>query len=200
MTTLFATVALVLGLARLVLFIALHRVESDYNIVEHAVSDYAVGRTRALSSVMTWTTAGMWLALALAVGEAFPDSEDLATVRIFLFVLAVIFVVLPFLPTDVEGEEVTLIGRLHLLAAVAWFALAYAGMGDLVDVLESLVVDPIGAALVVLSWVALVSLVTLVAALVIRPARRYAFGISERVFLVAVNLFYVEVALALLTT
>lgn len=73
-------------------------------------------------------------------------------------------------------------------------------MGDLVDVLDPLVVDPIGAALVVLSWVALVSLVTLVAALVIRPARRYAFGISERVFLVAVNLFYVEVALALLTT
>lgn len=160
MTTLFATVALVLGLARLVLFIALHRVESDYNIVEHAVSDYAVGRTRTLSSVTTWTTAGMWLALALAVGEAFPDSEDLATVRIFLFVLAVIFVVLPFLPTDVEGEEVTLIGRLHLLAAVAWFALAYAGMGDLVDVLESLVVDPIGAALVVLSWVALALLTT----------------------------------------
>ena len=57
MTTLFATIALVLGLARLVMFIALHRVESDYNVVEHAVSDYAVGRTRALSSVMTWTTA-----------------------------------------------------------------------------------------------------------------------------------------------
>ena len=197
MTTLFAVLALVLGLARLVLFIALHRVESDYNVVEHAVSDYAVGRTRTLSSVTTWVTAGMWLALALAVGSAFPD--DLATVRIFLFVLAAIFVVLPFLPTDVEGEEATLIGRLHLLAAVAWFALAYAGMGDLVDVLKPLVADPLGAALVVLSWVALVSLIALVAALVIRPARRYAFGISERVFLVAVNLFYVDVALAILT-
>lgn len=199
MTTLFAALALALGLARLVLFIALHRVESDYNVVEHAVSDYAVGRTRTLSSVTTWVTAGMWLALALAVGSAFPDSGDLDTVRIFLFALAAIFVVLPFLPTDVEGEEVTLIGRLHLLAAVAWFALAYAGMGDLVDVLKPLVADPLGAALVVLSWVALVSLIALVAALVIRPARRYAFGISERIFLVAVNLFYVDVALAILT-
>lgn len=92
-----------------------------------------------------------------------PDTDDLATVRIFLFVLTAIFVVLPFLPTDVEGEQVTLIGCLHLVAAVAWFALAYASMGDLVDVLEPMVADPLGAALVVLSWVALVSLVALAA-------------------------------------
>ncbi len=38
MTTLFAVLVLVLGLTRLVLFIALHRVESDDNVVDHAVS------------------------------------------------------------------------------------------------------------------------------------------------------------------
>ena len=72
MTTLFAAFALVLGIARLVLLIALHRAESDHNAVEHAVGDHAVGPTRTLG-----------------------------TVRVFLSVLAAIFVVLPFLPTDV---------------------------------------------------------------------------------------------------
>lgn len=43
MTTALAAVALVLGIARLAMFIALHLVPSDYNIVQHAVSDYAVG-------------------------------------------------------------------------------------------------------------------------------------------------------------
>ena len=39
MTTVLAAVALVLGVARLAMFIALHLVPSDYNIVQHAVSD-----------------------------------------------------------------------------------------------------------------------------------------------------------------
>ncbi|MCZ0859452.1 hypothetical protein OHJ16_15565 [Actinomyces israelii] len=37
----------------------------------------------------------------------------------------------------------------------------------------------------------------LVAALAIRPIRRYALGISERVFLLAVNVFYLGAALGL---
>ena len=44
--TVFAVIALVLGVARLAIFIALHFVRSDYNPVRHAVSDYAVGPTR----------------------------------------------------------------------------------------------------------------------------------------------------------
>ncbi|MEG9227640.1 hypothetical protein [Aeromicrobium sp. Sec7.5] len=57
MTTLFAAIALVLGLARLVMFIALHRVESDDNVVEHAVSDDAVGPTRTGGTALPgWRT------------------------------------------------------------------------------------------------------------------------------------------------
>lgn len=198
MTTVFATVALVFGVVRLALFVALHVVKSEYNIVEHAVSDYAVGPTRTLSSIMTWVTAGLWGALALAVSTGFPDWDDRTKVTIFLIVLAAIFVVLPFLPADLEGHKSTTVGRLHYVAAIAWFALSYACMSNFVNLLRPITDEPLGSVLVVVSWIALVSLVALVAALVVRPLRRFAFGISERVFILSVNVFYITVAVGLL--
>lgn len=191
MTVISAAAALVLGLARLAMFVALHLVRSGYSPVRNAVSDYAVGRTRVLSSIMTWTTAGMWAALALAVWTGFPGWADRTGVVVCLVVLAAVFVVLPLLPTDLEGAAVTTIGRLHLLAAILWFALSYACMGNFVRLMHD---GTLGTLLSVLSWVGLVSLVALVAALIIRPLRRWAFGISERVFILSVNLFYLLVA------
>jgi len=104
----------------MLMFIALHLVPSNYNMVEHAVSDYVVGRTRRLSSIMTWTTAAFWAALALATIFAFPNWDSLTSVVIRLVALTVIFVALPFLQTDLEGSKATAVGRLHLVAAVAW--------------------------------------------------------------------------------
>lgn len=196
MTAVFAVVALVLGLARLAMFIGLHVHASDYDPVRHAVSNYAVGRTRPLSSAMTWATGGMWLALAVAVGLGFPQWSDRIGVVACLAVLALLFAALPFLPTDLEGERPTLVGRLHLLAAIAWFALSYACMGNFARLLQE--PPTIGATLVVLSWVTLVSLILLIAALLIKPLRRRLFGLFERAFLVAVNLFYITVSAGIL--
>ena len=136
MTTALAAVALVLGVARLAMFIALHLVPSDYNIVQHAVSDYAVGPTRRLATAITWTSAVFWAVLAGAVALWPPTPEK--GVALWLVILAVIFTVLPFLPTDVEGQPVTLIGRLHLVAAIAWFSIAYSCMGNIVRLLAPL--------------------------------------------------------------
>lgn len=196
MTAVFAVVALVLGLARLAMFIGLHVHASDYDPVRHAVSNYAVGRTRPLSSAMTWATGGMWLALAVAVGLGFPQWSDRIGVVACLAVLALLFAALPLLPTDLEGERPTLVGRLHLLAAIAWFALSYACMGNFARLLQE--PPTIGATLVVLSWVTLVSLILLIAALLIKPLRRRLFGLFERAFLVAVNLFYITVSAGIL--
>lgn len=196
MTAVFAVVALVLGLARLAMFIGLHVHASDYDPVRHAVSNYAVGRTRPLSSAMTWATGGMWLALAVAVGLGFPQWSDRIGVVACLAVLALLFAALPLLPTDLEGERPTRIGRLHLLAAIAWFALSYACMGNFARLLQE--PPTIGATLVVLSWVTLVSLILLIAALLIKPLRRRLFGLFERAFLVAVNLFYITVSAGIL--
>lgn len=47
-------------------------------------------------------------------------------------------------------------------------------------------------------WVTAAALIALVTALVIRRLRPYAFGISERIFLLAVYVFYLGAAVGLL--
>ncbi len=186
MTTTFAAAAAGLFLIRLVLFVALHFARSDYNIVEHAVSDYAVGPTRRLSSAMTWVTAAGWACLAVAVWSG--DWDNRNSIGVWLAVLAVIFVALPLVPTDLEGARRTAIGRIHYLVAIAWFAISYTLTGTFHDQIHN-------AALNVLHWVAMISLAALVIALVVRPLRRKFFAISERIFILAINLFYLIAAI-----
>ncbi|MCW4456789.1 DUF998 domain-containing protein [Microbacterium sp. MPKO10] len=198
MTAVLASATIALGIARLAMFIALHLVPNEYSPIRHAVSDYAVGRTRALSSVMTWTTGAMWLALAGTLLTGLPTWSDLTGVTVCILALAVIFIVLPFLPTDLEGQKTTTIGRLHLLAAIAWFALSYACMGNLTRLLTPLAPAALGATLSVVSTITLVALIALVAALVIQPLRQHVFGLSERVFILGVTIFYVAAAFGIL--
>ena len=191
-----AGLALVLGVARLAMFIALHLVPSDYNIVQHAVSDYAVGPTRRLATAVTWTSAVFWAVLAGAIALGPPTPEK--GVALWLTILAVIFAALPLLPTDVEGQPTTLIGRLHLVAAIAWFAIAYSCMGNIVRLLAPLAPQGLVSFLGATRWVTAAALIALVTALVIRRLRPYAFGISERIFLLAVYVFYLGTAAGIL--
>lgn len=190
----FALVAAALSVLRLILFVALHVMRSDYNIVEHAVSDYAVGRTSKVSAYMTWYTAGVWLTLLLAllVGPApQPSTSTIAQ----LVALVVIFVVLPFLPTDLEGQRRTATGTLHHVAAIAWFALSYSLTGNFSRMLADAGTATI--ALTALRWIALVSLVALCIGLI--PAlRKRLFGIAERIFLLAITVFYLLAAVLLM--
>ena len=177
------------------MFVALHLVPSDYDIVHHAVSDYAVGPTRRLAAAMTWTSAVFWLVLAAAVALA--PANGGPGLAVWMLALAAVFALLPLLPTDVEGSAPTLVGRLHMLAAIAWFAIAYSCMGGFIRFFAPSAPGGLVALLVAVSWVAAVGLVALVSALVVRPLRRVAFGISERVFLLAVHVFYIAVAVGL---
>ena len=177
------------------MFVALHLVPSDYDIVHHAVSDYAVGPTRRLAAAMTWTSAVFWLALAVAV--ALSPANGAAGLAGWMLALTAVFALLPLLPADVEGSAPTLVGRLHMLAAIAWFAIAYSCMGGFIRFFAPSAPSGFEALLVAVSWVAAVGLVALVSALVVRPLRPVAFGISERVFLLAVHVFYIAVAVGL---
>jgi hypothetical protein len=130
-------VAAALFLVRFILFVVLHFVRSDYNIVNHAVSDYAVGRTRWLFSAMTWLTALASVSLAIGVGVGLPHWPDAVGVIVCLVILAVIFVILPFIPTDIEGQGRTKTGIVHYVGAIVWFALAYAIMGNFVRLIHN---------------------------------------------------------------
>lgn len=195
-TTITAAATALLIVARLVIFVALHLRHSDYNIVEHAVSDYHVGSTRGLATAMTWLTAASWITLAACVATGFASTDGHPATLVQLVALAVIFIVLPFLPTDIEGSKRTVIGTLHYLAAIAWFALAYSLTGNF----GRLITHPAGltTTLGILHWIALIALIALIAALLIKPVRRYAFGIAERIFLVTISVFYLIASVAIM--
>ncbi|WP_417216208.1 DUF998 domain-containing protein [Arthrobacter sp.] len=195
-TTLAATATAVLILARLAILLALHLVPSGYNAVEHAVSDYHVGPTRRLAVVMTWLTAASWATLAVCFLTGFGPEGERMPILVQLAGLVVIFIVLPFLPTTLEGQKLDLVGALHYVAAIAWFALAYSLTGNLVRAIGDS--SALAAPLQVLHVVALVALVVLIAALLVKRARRHVFGLAERVFLVAISLFYLVASVAII--
>ena len=198
MTLILASLALIFGITRLVVFVSLHLVKSEYSIVEHAVSDYAVGSTRRLSSIMTWLTVPFWALLAAAVATGLPQWDDATGITICLAALALIFLVLPFVPTDLEGRKQTMIGRLHYLMAIAWFALSYSCMGNFVRFFSAENIHPVAGVLSVVSWIALASLTISVIVLIVKKLRPKVFGISERIFILSVNLFYIGVAAGLM--
>ncbi|MFW0789682.1 DUF998 domain-containing protein [Gordonia sp. CPCC 205333] len=190
-------VAMTLATARLALLVTLHVVgRTHYSPVKHAVSDYAVGPTRRLAAAMNAVTAALFATLAAAVWWGYPNWTSHTSSTIYLVVLSAIFVVLPALPTDLEGDRATPIGRAHLIAAVAWFALSYTLTGRFTQ----LVADSdssLSGVLHTFNIIAMVSLIALVISLL--PALRTRFfGITERIFLGAISIFFLLLPIALL--
>ncbi|MDR2280622.1 MAG: DUF998 domain-containing protein [Gordonia sp. (in: high G+C Gram-positive bacteria)] len=183
MSNALASVAAVAFTVRLIIFASLHVVGRSYDPVRHAVSDYAVGPTRGLSTAMTVVTAVGWAALAAAVWTGLSEWSDRGQAAALLLVLAALFVALPLVPTDLEGAAVTTIGRLHYVVAIAWFAISYSLTGNFSRWMSDAVGGALASAASVLHVVAMVSLIVLVVALV-TPLRRHLFGIAERVFIV----------------
>lgn len=192
-TIVLAAVVFTLRAASLGIFIYLTATNRKYNIIEHAVSDYAVGSAKRLTTVATWSTAVMWLLLAVLLWHSFSQWENSTAIIIQLLVLMLVFIALPFFPTDIEGEQPTLIGRIHLVLAVVWFALAYTCSGLFLPHFNA----GFGTALHVTRVVMAISLTALCIALIIKPLRRYAFGLSERAFLLSVHVFYLLVPIGL---
>ncbi len=190
-------VAVILAATRLALFLTLHIVgRAHYSPVKHAVSDYAVGPTRRLAAAMNAVTAALFATLAAAVWWGYPTWTSHISTSVCLLALSAIFLVLPALPTDLEGEKATLIGRAHLVAAIAWFALSYTLTGRFAQ----LVADSgnaLSGALRALNIIALISLVALVISLLPKLRARF-FGVTERVFLAAISLFFLLLPVALL--
>lgn len=99
-------------------------------------------------------------------------------------------------PTDLEGAPRTRAGRLHLLCAVASFALVYTVIDNATPPLAAALDGGWATALGALRWVCAAGLTALVACLVLRPLRG-GFGLAERVFLIGVPLWFLCASLAL---
>lgn len=190
MAQVLAIVASVLFILRVLALVALHVRPGGIHPVRHAVSDYAASSapgTRRLAAVASWLAAAAWAILGIVV-LTYPSASEHTGLGVWLLVLAVVLAVMPRVPTDAPGEPVTSRGRLHLVLAVAWFAIAYSTIGPLTRLLAEVTGAPAPGVLPVLHVIAAIALVSLVVSLLVRALRERSFGLSERVFILAVTL------------
>jgi hypothetical protein len=160
-----------------------------------AVSDYGASTYRAFytATVVSLGLGALLLLAGLARGTDVPRGG-----LIWLGVYGVSRIAIAFFPTDLEGQPVTPMGRVHLvLAAAAFTAIAFAAA----DLSTALGDEPgwHGAAslLDALRWAVIV---TAVATLVTRVAvqlRRVAFGLVERLLYAASIAWLLVVAVEL---
>jgi hypothetical protein len=116
--SLIAAVSMAVGTGALLL---LHLLPTGYNPVHDAVSDYAIGRYRAL--FWTFATAGAVSGLALAIALARSDPPKPSLTIGMLVLSAAARVLIPIFPTDQSGSRFqTPKGTIHMLLAVAIFA------------------------------------------------------------------------------
>ena len=168
------------------LFVGLHFSGSGYNLLEHAVSDYGVGRSAGLFQLYVWT--GNVGASALAY--LFYTSAQPRFPRLIPFCLVAMVVArigVSTFKTDLEGKERTRQGMLHYLFAILTFALAYVVIDNATPLLTA-PASPLSWLFVGFRYAAMVSLFGVVIT-VFRPLRRF-FGRVERVFLVSTLVWF----------
>lgn len=189
MTIIWSILATGLFALRLVVMVTLHFVPSGYQPLKHAFSDYAVGPTKRLAALASFSNTAAWGALAVAVAT-WPGEWSYRAAAVFqLLALALLSFAVVFVPTDLEGEKRSLRGVIHYAVAIATFALAYSLSGDAARWSASFAPGWLSGTLLVLSWAALIGLIGLCAGLVLPILRPY-FGGLERVFLFAITVFY----------
>lgn len=192
-----AALSLLFFVARLALFIQLHRVASPYGVTTHAVSDYAVGPTRRLSLANAIVSAMAWFALAAAFYVGHATWADRLLAAAVLSAVGALSIASVVVPTDLEGQRPTARGIMHYVLAIASFGLVYFLMGNVVR-LASHEHWPVAAVLDVLQWVALAALIA-VCLTVVGPGRKRLFGIAERVYLGTGLAFYALAAVGILS-
>ena len=182
------TVAAAAYVVALGLFIALH-LRGNYSLLRHAVSDYAIGPTRGL--FLTYGLAGGLGAALVGCGVLVQGGLPVRSGVYLLASAGVRLGVLGF-STDLEGQPVTRAGLLHLVFAIAGFALVYMAIDSLQPFARDLVTGPVRTTLVWLHTVATLSLIGVVVCLY--PALRRLFGLVERAFLLSTLLWLLTFA------
>jgi hypothetical protein len=120
----FSSIAVISALLFLGLITLLHFLPNKYNPAINTVSDYAAapaGWQQAFMAVAL-PLAGAGSSLSLAVAMAAGVKTVSMQIILFLVISSIGRFFLVFFPTDVTGEPVTKIGRIHLVCAIIAFS------------------------------------------------------------------------------
>jgi hypothetical protein len=189
-----AAVATGIGTFALVL---LHVLPTGYDPIRDAVSDYAIGRYRALFWVFAGSGAVSGLSLAIALARSHPPKPALTVAMLVLSGAARLLI--PLFPTDQNGSRFqTAKGTIHMILAVAIFASIAVAASNLGGTLgHETAWHPVKG--LVDGWLPWVITGTAIAtALAIRgPRLQRIFGLVERLYYVSSITWFFVVSIEL---
>lgn len=196
--TLFTVISILCILIYFYLLAILHQKNRGiYNPIWQAVSDYGVGKFKIYFKLAGFFTGLRNICLALSL-FLWPYQFPFKTRAIILLLLTLLgYIGVALFPTDLEGEPRTWKGRCHLLFAIFQFTTLVLVLLNFADALRPLP----GGFYQLARWLKLlleVGLYGLVAAMVLPFLKKY-FGLFERVFLLANNLYFLLICFAILS-
>lgn len=169
------------------IFADLHRRAPETGWVREPVSNYAVGSAGRCFRVYGY--AGTVAAALLAIQFAMSTAPDIPRVSVVCLILAVVFRIgVVLVPTDKPDAPVSSRGRLHLLFAIANFAASYTAIANATPVMAASAPAWLAATLSGIRVAAMYALAGVVITML--PLFKRVFGLLERVFLLAVMLWF----------
>jgi hypothetical protein len=195
----FSIVAAIAAATQALALIALHLLPTGYNPVRDAVSDYGVGRYRAIFWLQA--IAGAIAGFALADALAKTTTPPIPNVVVDLLVVAsAARLLIPFFETDQGGSRFqTIHGTVHMVLAIVIFAAIIVAASELGSTLEHQAAwHSVKGWLTTLPWVMTGAAIGLVVGLrpwALRLHRIY--GLIERVFYAASITWFLIVSIEL---
>jgi hypothetical protein len=163
----------------------LHWLRTGYNPMRNAVSDYGVGRYRILHHIYVVAIGISGLAVAIeSFGNVLPESAWVIGFLILFFVARCLII---FFPTDLENQQTTRTGRIHLALAVVTFAsmAIAAGMYEATTITD------------IIGWIVVATAIVLGVGLVL-PRLKPIFGLLERLFYASMICWFIAVGTELM--
>jgi hypothetical protein len=193
-----ALVSLLATLAYLGIFTAWHVLPTGYNPIHHAVSDYAVGKYGYLFRIGLWASSVGVLALAFALIRGIGSPPLAVRDLVYLLLIPLTRIGMTLFPTDLEGQARSRIGFLHYVFAILAFTFTYLVISEMTSDLRDL--NPASWLSGSLKWTAwaVAPELFLVVITMFRPLRK-VFGLFERLFLLTTNIWFILVAILLIS-
>ena len=171
---------------------------TGYNPVHDAVSDYGVGRYRAVFWLQAIAGAVGGFALAVALAETAPSIPSIVVV--LLIAASAARLLIPFFATDQGGSRFqTVHGTIHMILAIVVFAALIVAASELGSTLEDRAAwHGVKGWLTTLPWVMTGAALALIVGLrPWAPRLHLIYGLIERVFYLASIAWFLIVAIEL---
>lgn len=178
--------AIILFIARLLVFSYLHVRFRSYSILKNTVSDYGTGEARQMYSI-----AGILslVAYALVTIELLLQQAQPVWLTTVLAASVLGSIAILFFPTDLTGtKKKTSSGIIHWLLAILNFTLVFVFITN-ADTFSFL--QPTTGIFVVMTWAVRIAFYSFLATLFVPKLRERFIGLTERLFLTTIPLWFI---------